>query len=171
MGYSKSKVAVERVQAILEILLKSDTQLRVPTKTPDRLAYAVREGIVVAALFKQYERFTVLKNKYKIKVKSDAVIFVPRIDLALDLPVEELARSMLVMEIPDVKTALEIVGACIQHKAPEFIFPAAHLNDLELQILKRWTNMNNYEVIQTEPHLILRKTDAHNDKKDSNATE
>lgn len=128
------------------------------------MAYALRDAFAAAETFPSESEVANLKNKFKIKIKHDYLIFEPQQKLEfgeaeMDSPSLVLARSLETMQIDEVKGVLEIVGAIIKHKAPEFIFPDATLDEGEMDRLVKWLNISeNYIFIKSSP-LTIRKRD------------
>lgn len=162
MGYSRSKQAVERVKLVLDTMNATNERFRLPCKDPLRMSYAIRDALAVVKQYPEtYPDYTKLRDKFKIKLKHDHLIFEPRQKLefgdpVVGEPVLVLANSLESMEIDEVQTVLEIVGACIKHKAPEFTFPDAELDEGEMNTLTKWASSSNYEISNTKP-LTLRK--------------
>lgn len=161
MGYSNSKKAIERVQPILDVLLSAEQKLFFPSKHPQRLAYAIRDGINNASRFASFAQYAVLKDKFKIRIKPDGVSAEPRAQLHYEDPIIELAQSLASLAVPDVNSVLQVVGAAIKHKAPELIFPDAALDDEAVTQLRKWTNSNNYTISNMTP-LTLTKNEQDN---------
>lgn len=157
MGYSKSKQSVERVRPLLELVLASEGKIYFPTKHPDKLTYAVREALSYAKTCKGDDaKYSIILDKFRIRAKADKILFEPRVTLEYQDPIQEIAESLEMMEVGGEFTHLEIVGACIKHKAPLMKFPDTVLDGTELEFLRRWTNKNNYEINSLTP-LVLRK--------------
>lgn len=160
MGYSKNKEVLERVRPLLDLVLQSsDAKISFPSKHPNELVYAVREALNYAEKHSKTEdkKYGDIKLQYRIRSKPDRVVFELKntLDYELD-PILEIADAFQMLEIPEVSSHLEVVGACIKHKAVVMKFPDAQLDETELEFLRRWTNKNHYDIEATLP-LVLRK--------------
>lgn len=158
MGYNKSKEAVERVKLILDTVLATNGKVTIPSRHPIALAYAIREAYHSAEEIKgDYEKYTSIRRDYKLRTKPNAIVFDPRIVLEFENPVVELAKALEELEIPNVETLFQIVGACIKHKAPIMTFPHAKLNEMDMIQLMKWADGNNYIISKNESTLILKR--------------
>lgn len=175
MGYSRSKQAIERVRLVLNIMKENNQRFQLPCTDPLRMSYAIRDALAVAKTLPSESEIAALRDKFKIKIKHDYLLFEPRLKLEYgdistygdEDPALVLSRALTSMTIDECQSVLEVVGACIKHKAPEFIFPNATLDEGNIERLNKWADTSDYEVVTSTP-LTLRKKDAGQDngKKD-----
>lgn len=156
MGYSKSKISVERSKDLLELLVKSNANVTIKSTNPSKLAYKVREAFRVAKLYPStYPNYQDLNERFVIKTKDDKVIFEIR-DALVTNAIEELANS-LTLNLPECKSIFEIIGALVKHKPVEVQFPNALVTS-QLDVLYNWTSKNGYYINNVMP-LILSRTE------------
>lgn len=157
MGYTKSKKVLEEVRPILDVVLAAKgVRVNYPSRWPTKLAMRIREGLKSAEDFEEENRYAEILLQYKIRVKSDKIVFDPRAIVTYENPVLELAQSLNALEIPKVNSIIEVVGACIKHKAPRIVFPDAQLSETDIARLSSWCNNNEYLIEQLIP-LFLKK--------------
>ena len=155
MGYSKSKLSVERFIEILTLLANSTKDVRVKSPDPDKLAYKIREAFRVAKLYPNtYPEFQTLGEKYTIKTKDEYVYFNLKNSL-ISGELEELANS-LVMKFDDCIAPITIVGSLVKHKPVEASYPKAMVTTDMLKMIYSWTSKNGYYIVDTEPLTISR---------------
>lgn len=156
MGYSKSKISVERCKDLLQHLAKAEADVSVRSTDPFKLAYKVREALRVAKLYPQtYPDFQNLGEKFVIKSKQDKVVFELRHSIVTNAIVE-LAQS-LTLNLPECKSIFEIIGALVKHKPVEVEFPNAGITG-QLDVLYNWTSKNGYYINNVTP-LVISKTE------------
>lgn len=171
MGYSQSKKAIEKVRIVLDIMIAQKDKFMLPCKDPLRMSYALRDAIAVAKRLPSESTIAALGNKYKIKIRENGLMFElkTRLEWGEFEPVAELAKSFESMTIESVSDVMEIVGACIKHKAPQFIFPDAALDEEEIVRLEKWTGKSGYTIVSHLP-LQLRKNVEVNNETNGGAT-
>lgn len=159
MGYNKSKKVLEQVRPILDIVLAAgDKKIKIPSKFPTKLAMSIREGLKSAEDYEEESKYNDILTKFKLRTKADCIVFDPRSIVTFEDPIIELAQSLNILEVPRVNQLMQIVGACLKHKAPRIAFPDADLNDIDLAKLKKWCTHNNYEVEDgTAPLILIKK--------------
>ena len=160
MGYSKSKQSVEIVEPILDIMINEDANFKLPSATPTKLAYKLREAVgIIKENPKSFTRFSKLVGKFTIRTDSDFVIFERKLNLVGGAPVRLDARGIGVansLTISECTTALQIVGAAIKHKAEELIFPDVQSNDKLVLDVGLWSMKNKYEISCLVPFTLTR---------------
>lgn len=164
MGYSKSKRAIKKVQPYLEQMVAADGKIEFPVDDASDFAYSLREGIRASVHFaldnennpqEPYASFSRLASKFIIRTKGSTVICEPR-DI---VPIVRLRESMGIMSIPDVVETLGIIGAAIQHKANQIVFPDASSATVDPIPLYNWAKDHEYYVIISDEHVTLTKND------------
>lgn len=154
MGYSKSKETIQRVDGILEILIHSQTSIKIPSANPLRLSYQIRDALAVVESLTS-SPYKGLKKKFILKIKSDHILAIlrekPEVDVSL---IAELANAPFVE--PKVSTVMEVIGAIVKHKAKRFEFPNFTSPTLNTNLALFLTN-NNYNVMITIPYLVIEK--------------
>lgn len=150
MAYSQSIAAVKRVEKLLEILLAAndDEDILFATKRPSKLAYQIHEALMLCEKFEEYKKFSILKDKYRIKVKSGRVLAEKKSKETLAIRVDN--KPLQRMTLDGIDDVLGLVGAATVHKASEIYFPDALLNDDDLIALYHWSKLNNYFIINHE---------------------
>jgi hypothetical protein len=163
MGYSDNKAVVDKpeVRLIIETILKSDADFKVPSNRPNDLAYAIREAFHVIELYpKSFANLVPAVDKFKIKTRGDHLLFVRKLGLITGSPMpvttEGLAAARSLV-LDEVTKGLQAVGAAIKHKANEMTFPNFKLTDYnvaDFEKVYRWTSVNGYFITSTDPLII-----------------
>jgi hypothetical protein len=170
MGYSQSKKTIERVRPILDLVVERSDTLKFPSKTPQKLCYAIRDALAVIKKLPDTsaeKKYNIIGDTFKIRIKEGHVVFEPRERLDYSDPIVELAASKVdEMEFPEALSLLEIVGVCTQHKLKKMVFPRAAMviGTTDFDRLGRWAHTNNYLITSTEPLTLSRK---HGDGKEN----
>lgn len=164
MGYPISKQTIERVRDIFDLVLSFDgRRLEFPAKRPLRTSHAIRAALKSCEHFKETEgKYLEIRDKYKILVTKDKLIFEPKmLKEEVGNPVEYLksAKENTDMELDNITTLLEAIGATITYKASSMSFPELHLKDSqEIAKCAGWCAKNGYYMISVSP-LRLKKND------------
>lgn len=162
MVYSRSKKSIKKVELYLQQLVASDKDIDFPTEDPLKFAYKLREGINASRFFaldpdgnvnESYAAYSRLNSKYIIRIEGQIV----KCELRDVVPVVKLRESMSTMSIPEVSETLGIIGAAIQHKVPELIFPDASEDTVDPLAIYNWAQHNGYFLIVAESHVTLTK--------------
>lgn len=150
MAYSQSIAAVKRVEKLLLILLATESEEDVlfASKHPNKLAYQIHEALMICDKFEEYKKFSILRDKYRIKVKANRVLAERKVKEVLAVRVDN--RPLQRMTLDNIDDLLGIVGAATVHKASEIYFPDAQLGDNDLIPLYNWAKSNNYFIINHE---------------------
>lgn len=169
MGYSKSKDTVKKKesQAILKLLLefKDESEFKVPTALPTKLASRCRELLaIIEESPKSFPEFVDLVGKFSFHVNKDSIIVRRKHQLVSGTAERITPEGLGVAEslvIPECRTALEIVGAAIKHKANVMVFPdATKLDSVALMDIYKWTSKNGYYGIINEDNFTLSRTES-----------
>jgi hypothetical protein len=147
MGYTLTRASVIRNKAQLDQLLDLKTDLKFPTKRPDRLAYKLREAIRAAALFEEYSQYAVLKDMYVLRETASGVLAEYRPVDPTGEPImvapEQVKATPVTPEsktVPDAISLMEILGFIMHHpKEHEVSFPNASLSRDDKVRLSEWT--------------------------------
>lgn len=157
MGYSRSKKTIERVRPVLDsiIAIRQEGEITVPSKTPHKLCYAIRDALAVIRSLPESsadKKYLAISERYKIRVKSDSVIFEPRETVSFADPILALVESKAdKLQIADAVSLIEVVGAVVKHKVDTMQFPNARLAEGDFDRLSRWASLNHYEVTEIKP--------------------
>jgi hypothetical protein len=163
MGYSRSKRTIERVRPILDLVLDRIDQgeIIIPSKNPQKLCYAIRDALAVVRSLPETSvesKYLTIQSTFKLRARSDKIVFEPRQTLDYSDPIIELAGAKTnKMELPDALTLLEVVGAITHYKCEKMSFPNANISDNEFDRLSRWALLNNYIISDTKPLTLIRK--------------
>jgi hypothetical protein len=158
MGYSKSKNSFLRVEPVLVLLAKTEDNIFIPSNTPRDLLYKIREGLLYAEEHK-VEPYDKLKEKFILKEKKEGIEVKLRRQIHFEAPIKLLAKSQnLVIEA--ATGVLDIIGACIMHKAPRIEFPrATNIEGNGIINLENYASKNNYKITQSKPFVIMERVD------------
>lgn len=152
MGYSSNKNSIEKVRPFLEEMRKNVTELKWAHKTPQKLAYYLREALAISRNLPIAE-YQYLSERYTIKAVKDGVIAQPK-----NLPaLVKLQHTLEKRVIEEASTLYEIVGAAITSANEELYFPNVHLDDAELNKLWKWTRENNFFIIVGDGTILTRE--------------
>lgn len=149
MAYSRTTRSIARVQPQLNAMIEAKTSIEWPSDEPQKLAFKLREAIAAAKTLamKDQETFgpyAALAARYTIRCKAGKVVAEPR-ELFGVLAVEAMRSKM---QIETAVSLLEVLGAAIQHRADEMVFPnAENWNEEDLIRLHKWTVQNSYFMI------------------------
>lgn len=155
VGYSQNEAAINRVQALLDQMVVTDTDLSWPTKDAHMLGYHLREAMTLAKRIGK-SPYDTLKDKFTIRNRGDRVVA----ELKVKEGIEALQSLMSKVELSDVTSTVEIVGAAIVHsQATELYFPDAVLTDEDKLALWKWSSKNEYYIIVAEIGVTLTKKD------------
>jgi hypothetical protein len=151
MPYTASPRKVVRVLRYLKDMLDSNVQLEWTHERPVQLAYWIREAMAAAARNEgePYEQFAALKAKFIIRVVGTKVVAEPRV------PTFTASQgSLAVINLPGLTSALEIIGAAVNHRKEKMYFPdgTATVNELA-----PWAAKNGYEVLVSSTGITLVK--------------
>ena len=158
MGYAKSKKTLEAVKDIFNVMLSvhGETRVQFPTKTPVKLANKLFDAFkYVENLDPTHDSYIYMKLKeaYKIRVKSDRIVFELRNPVEYENPILELAKARIPesnLTLVGLTTPIQIVGACIKHKCsikfPDFLVSAESFAQL-----KKWADKNDYTFMEESP--------------------
>jgi hypothetical protein len=136
--------AVERVRGILDQLLDASSDVEFATEAPHKLAYHLHNGMAASGHFADFAKYAGLAGKFKIRVRPGKIICELRSPKgALDMFKTGTAK----MTLPHIIDITQIIGAVIQHKAPQMYFPDATLTPSELTLLFKWTEGNGYYIL------------------------
>lgn len=140
-------MAVKRVEKLLQTLVEAETDEDVmfATREPARLAYQLHEALRVCEKFPEYKHFAILRDKYKIRVRSSRVLMERRLKSVVAIKVDN--RPLQRMTIDGVDNLLGIVGAATVNKVSEIFFPDANLSQNDLLDLYNWARQFGYFVI------------------------
>lgn len=164
MGYSTSKETIDRVRDLLDVVLLVENEIvSIPTKNPRRLAYAVRDALNSCKQYESEKKYLVIQDRFKIKQGEGKVLFepreYPRDKIEKGTPIANLRESYSnnsEISLSGLSSALEVIGACIEHKAHSMIFPDAKLQPLELTKAAGWCSRNNYHISNNAPLTITK---------------
>ena|SRR5256885_14701817 len=163
MSYSRNKSSLKRVQKILDDLLlsinsESNDDVILMSSSPNKLSYQLHEALEVADTYKEYNRYRVIREHYRIRVKFDRVIAECKVR-----PVNAkviLSDQLNKMTVNDATSVLEIIGAAIKNSLNELYYPNVELTDDELSELYKWTSVNKYYIINNyEAGITLTRND------------
>jgi hypothetical protein len=154
MGYSKNEASINRVKSLLDQMVAAKTDLTWPTKDAHMLGYHLREAMTLAQKIGKapYDK---LKDRFTIRNRGDRVVA----ELKLVETVQALQQLMSKMELPELHTVVEIVGAAIAHDAGRIYFPDAVLMDEDKKDLYGWTSKHGYHLIVAEVGVTITKDD------------
>lgn len=145
MSYARSKRAIVKVENILKQLLEAKDDLAFPATEPQKLAYAIHEGLKSVAVYPEFSTYAELRNKFTFRVRQGKVIAeMKNKEIESIVAVRQQLSKMI---IPVVSSVLGIVGAATSHKAPEMYFPDARINANELSELFQWSEPAGYYII------------------------
>lgn len=96
-----------------------------------------------------------LKDEWIIRNKGTKVVAERRQVVAL----EALTAAMNRMEMENLYTVVEIVGAAITHKANQMYFPDAALIEDDKKSLYNWCQKHGYYLVVAEVGVTLTKND------------
>lgn len=149
MGYSKSKKAVRHIQGYLDRLLEAETDISFPSRNPQRLAFALHNGLYAASFHPDTQRYLVLRKKFMIRYNATMVKCEIKDDLA------SLKQDMASnITLDDIVDPLGVIGAAIKHKADVMTFPDFDGNVVPIET---WANNNGYVANKTDNGLLLWK--------------
>lgn len=154
MGYSKNEAAITRVKSLLDQMVASKTDLTWPTKDAHMLGYHLREAMTLAKKIGR-SPYDLLKDRWTIRNRGDRVVA----ELKEIESVQALQTLMSKMELPELHTVVEIVGAAIAHEAGQIYFPDAVLDEKQAHELYNWTSKNGYHLIVAEVGVTITKND------------
>ena len=154
MGYSKNEASINRVKSLLDQMVKANTDLTWPTKDAHMLGYHLREAMTLAKRIGKAP-YETLKDKFTIRNRGDKVVA----ELKIVESVQALQQLMSKMELPEVHTIVEIVGAAISHDAGQIYFPDAVLSTEDSTELYGWTSKHGYFLIVAEVGVTITKED------------
>ena len=141
MGYSRNPKKLEKVKPMLEQLLKTENDISWPTTNSHMLGYYIREAMTLASKDKD-SPYKDLKGQFIIRDKGDRIVAERRI--ASDFVMQAVMTRMI---LADLETLYEIVGAAVQNRVREMVFPDAELNEEHLTLLYQWCQKNEYYLI------------------------
>lgn len=150
MAYSQSIAAVKRVEKLLLVLLNSnsDEDILFASREPAKLAYQLHEALRVCDKFEEYKHFSILKDRYRVRVRSNRVLLERKLKDVIAVKVDN--RPLQRMTLDNIDDLLGIVGAATVHKTGEIYFPDALLSDNDLLALHNWAKSNSYFIINHE---------------------
>lgn len=158
MGYYYSKAAIFKVQGFLDEMLKSDGDITWTVADhvePNRVAYAIRQGIKSAGYYK-FEEYAHLGDRFIIRSKPGQVI--AELRSRFDVVVSRTAVDKLT--IKEANNLNSLVGAAIKHKADEMYFPnILNPNEELLNQLYLWSSEQGYKIVLNETGVTLTKKD------------
>lgn len=152
MGYSNNSAVIARVRPLLDQMVKATSDLVWPSKDPHMLGYHIREAMTYAKA-REIDPYKGLKSQWIIRNRGDRVVAERRDVIAF----EALQSAMQKMEIENLHSVVEIVGAAIAHKAHHIYFPDAILTPDERLMLWKWARSNEYYIVVAEVGVTLTK--------------
>jgi hypothetical protein len=155
MPYSSGTKTIKLVSEYLNQMVNAGPNDRLEwiAKDPTDLSYRifnamaaskkrVKDGGPLAT--EPYLSYARLKSKYIIRKTNNSVIAEPR-DV---LPLEAIRVSMSKIVLGGLIDPMEVIGACIKHKADTIDFPdAIDLSAEDLTAIYNWAEKNAYKVI------------------------
>lgn len=154
MGYSKNEAVINRVKPLLDQMVVAKADLTWPTKDAHMLGYHLREAMTLAKRIGKAP-YDQLKDKFTIRNRGDRVLA----ELKIVETVQALQNLMSKMELPEIHTVVEIVGAAIAHDAGQMYFPDAVLTEDDAKELYNWTSKHGYHLIVAEVGATITKDD------------
>lgn len=151
MTYNRNRNAVTRVQHILDALLISQIDISFASPDPSKLAYHIWEAIKTSSIYEDTKKYTVLKNTWRIRVRSGKVLCEKK-----DKQIEAVQENGNGRMTDD--TVINIEGAItsmVKHHAKELHFPNLHSGLLELY---KWS-AGRYSIIDGGEAGITMTTD------------
>lgn len=148
MGYSKSKKAVRHVQSYLDRLLEAETDISFPSRNPQKLAYALHNGLYAAAYHPDTQKYLVIKKKFMVRYNANVV------KCEVKDALESLRQKADNLTLEDIIEPIGVIGAMIKHKADIMTFPDFNGNIIPIQ---NWAGNNGYNVNQLEEGISLIK--------------
>jgi hypothetical protein len=119
------------------------------------LGYHIREAMTLAKRLGKAP-YNSLKDKFTIRNRGDRVTA----ELKNVESLHALSNAMSKMEIPEIHTVLEIVGAAITHDAAtQLYFPDAALDYEQSTELYNWATANGFYLIIAEVGVTITKSD------------
>jgi len=138
MGYSKSPLAIKRVQTLLDQMLHATTDLTWPAENAHMLGYYIRQAMTIAEK-QNIEPYYSLKGRFVIRNRGDRVTAELR-DIS---PAAGLQVAMSSVRLEDVTSLMEMIGALITHHVAEQVhFPKSNLTKEEMISLYKWVKEN-----------------------------
>ena len=156
MGYSKSPLAIKRVQTLLDQMVLATSDLTWPAENAHMLGYYIRQAMTIAKKQK-LEPYHMLKDRFVIRNRGNKVTAELR-DIS---PASGLQSVMSQIRLEEVNSLMEIIGALITHNtADQFHFPKANLTDEELTQLYKWSRENEkFMVVSDSEGITIVSTD------------
>lgn len=154
MGYSENEAVIRKVQPILDQMVEASTDLSWPTTNAHMFGYHLREAMNLAK-DKKIAPYENLKDNWIIRNKGTKVVAEKKRVLAL----EALQATMSRMELGQLFSVVEIVGAAITHKAHHMYFPDAAMMPEDRETLYQWCQKNGYFLVVAEIGVTLTKDD------------
>lgn len=163
MGYNPSKKSVEDVKVILDFMLENQNiDFKYPSLAPDKLAYAIRRAMKgIKAFPRSFPEYQVLLDRFTMKEKDDHVLFARRVNLVGGIPIPVTPEGLATnreLSLDSLITPLQIVGALIKHKADNFKFPAAAIDDESLGKIYKYTHTNGYHIMLVNSQLEITRS-------------
>lgn len=156
LGYSKSKLALGRIEPFLKLLLDAESDIEFPSDYPQKLLYAIRDGLNVAKLTPS-SPYKEIKSNWRFKLQRNSILCEQKIRPDFT-PVFSLANAMRGMVVSEVTELLGVIAYVVKHKAPRYEFTNVKaLTGNPLKMLEKFANEKEYTLIQTDPYLILEK--------------
>jgi hypothetical protein len=155
MGYNLSINSIDRVSSYLDEMITASSDLTWHTPDPAKTAYYIRQGIAAAQALGD-DKYAQLNSKFLIRSRSGIVVAELRNRTTESLLTEQLAKIV----INDVNDLPSLIGAVIQHKGYEMVFPNfIQPDDAQLETIYNWINMENlsYHIINSEHGLVVTK--------------
>jgi len=139
---------------LLDQMVVAKTDLTWPTKDAHMLGYHLREAMTLAKRIGKAP-YDTLKEKFTIRNRGDRVVA----ELKIVETVQALQQLMSKMELPEVHTVVEIVGAAISHGAGQMYFPDAALTEDDAEELYNWASKHGYHLVVAEIGVTITKDD------------
>lgn len=153
MGYVHTTKSIQKVKPYLDAMVKAQGTLTWASNEPKKLAYQLHNGLAAAEVlnFAPYDK---LRSKYRISYTHGKVIAQLRAIVAI---------KEGELNFDGVYDPFEIVQTIIKHKELDFtlFFPMQFVDPETVELVKAYTDTNNYELEILETGIRILKR-AHN---------
>lgn len=134
------------MESLLKQLVEAKDDLVFQSLEPHKLAYSIHEALKSAAIYPEFQHYSLLRDKYTIRIRSNKVIAELK-SRATVIGIGQIKEQMGKMNIVDVNTIMGVIGAAVANKAGEMYFPDAHFTDEGLAELYQWSEPAGYFII------------------------
>lgn len=149
MGYVHNTNSIKKVQPYLDAMVKAQGTLTWASSEPKKLSYQLHNGLAAAEEL-NFAPYHTLRDKYRISWTHGKVI-------AQLKAVVSITEGQL--NFDGVHDAFDIVQTIIKHKELDFalFFPMQEIDPATVEMVRAWTDVNNYELEQIETGIRILK--------------